>query len=88
MELQNLRATLEEEQNARASSNLDIELGTTEYILISLWLAFTTGVFGLLYKITKEADEACEVDLRLVEEKEKSAVQFATVNANGYQELL
>ena len=88
LELQNLRANLETEQNARANNNLDIELGTTEYILISMWLAFTTGVFGLLYKITKEADETSEVELRLVKEKKNSAVQFAQVNSDGYQELL
>ena len=56
--------------------------------MISMWLAFTTGVFGLLYKITKEADETSEVEIRLVKEKKNSAVQFAQVNSNGYQELL
>lgn len=33
----------------------DIQLGNTEYALISLWFVFTAIVFGLLYKITKEA---------------------------------
>ena len=32
-------------------------MGYTEYALISLWLAFTLGIFGLLYRITNEADE-------------------------------
>ena len=38
----------------------DLTFGTTEYVLITLWALFTTGVFCLLYKITKEADEECE----------------------------
>jgi len=33
----------------------DVQLGNTEYALISLWFVFTAIVFGLLYKITKEA---------------------------------
>ena len=46
--------------------DLDIDLGTTEYVLISMWFAFTAGVFGLLYKITKEADEECEENIKRV----------------------
>ena len=46
--------------NLAENKSLDIDLGTTEYVLISMWFAFTAGVFGLLYKITKEADEECE----------------------------
>jgi hypothetical protein len=48
--------------NLSENKNLDtdIDLGTTEYVLISLWFTFTAGVFALLYKITKEADEECE----------------------------
>ena len=48
-----------------AEKNLDLDLGTTEYVLITLWFIFTAGVFGLLYKITKEADEDCEEQMRL-----------------------
>ena len=39
------------------SDGFDGEMGYTEYALISLWLAFTLGIFGLLYRITNEADE-------------------------------
>ena len=46
--------------------DLDIDLGTTEYVLISMWFAFTAGVFGLLYKITKEADEECDENIKRV----------------------
>tara|TARA_B110000285_G_scaffold211513_1_gene254257 strand:+ start:360 stop:542 length:183 start_codon:yes stop_codon:yes gene_type:complete len=59
-----LRTSLEAEKVAK-TNNLDIQLGTTEYILISLWFAFTTGVFGLLYKITKEADDSCDDQVKL-----------------------
>ena len=38
----------------------NMEFGTTEYALIGLWAFFTTGVFGLLYKITQEADQEFE----------------------------
>ena len=38
----------------------NLTFGTTEYVLISMWAIFTAGVFCLLYKITKEADEECE----------------------------
>ena len=44
------------ESNEAEAKSLDIDLGTTEYVLISMWFAFTAGVFGLLYKITSEAD--------------------------------
>ena len=44
--------------------SLDTDLGTTEYVLISMWFAFTAGVFGLLYKITKEADEECDANIK------------------------
>ena len=33
-----------------------IEFGAIEYTLLTLWAAFTAGVFGLLYKITQEAE--------------------------------
>ena len=87
IQLQNLRSSLETEKAAK-SNNLDLDLGTTEYVLISLWLAFTTGVFGLLYKITKEADDTCEEQTRLTQEKKRSGIQFGQVNSNGYQELV
>ena len=34
-----------------------IDFGTTEYILITMWAIFTAGVFGILYKITMDAEE-------------------------------
>ena len=40
-----------------ATVHNDPDMGYTEYALISLWLAFTVGIFGLLYRITNEADE-------------------------------
>ena len=54
--LMNLESTQEK--------SLDVDLGTTEYVLISMWFAFTAGVFGLLYKITKEADEECDENIK------------------------
>ena len=38
-------------------NNENIEFGPTEYMLISLWAAFTLVVFIMLYKISKEADK-------------------------------
>ena len=57
------------------SNNLDIDLGTTEYVLIGMWFAFTIGVFSLLYKITKEADKEVE------ENKKKIRTQGAVQNS-------
>ena len=58
--MQNLEAEKQKgEEVVIANKNLDLDLGTTEYVLITLWFIFTAGVFGLLYKITKEADEDC-----------------------------
>ena len=37
--------------------NDDIEFGTTEYILVTIWAAFTAIVFLTLYKISKEVGE-------------------------------
>ena len=37
--------------------NDDIEFGTTEYILVTIWAAFTSIVFFTLYKISKEVGE-------------------------------
>lgn len=45
----------------------DVQLGNTEYALISLWFVFTAIVFGLLYKITKEA--VCDDEQEKVEKK-------------------
>ena len=64
--MQNLEAEKQKgEEVVIADKNLDLDLGTTEYVLITLWFIFTAGVFGLLYKITKEADEDCEEQMRL-----------------------
>ena len=57
------------------SNNLDIDLGTTEYVLIGMWFAFTIGVFSLLYKITKEADKEVE------DNKKKIRTQGAVQNS-------
>ena len=35
----------------------ELAFGTTEYVLFSVWMMFTAGMFTLLYKITQEADE-------------------------------
>jgi len=61
----------------------DLELGTTEYILISLWFFFTTGVFTLLYKITKEADETCEAQLKQAEQKKYNGLHFGQVRSES-----
>ena len=66
-------------QNLEASQT-DETFGTTEKVLISMWFAFTAGVFGLLYKITKEADEECEEQM-----KPRSNVSVARVE--GYQQI-
>ena len=56
-QLMNLESNEAEAEILEADAmSLDIDLGTTEYVLISMWFAFTAGVFGLLYKITSEAD--------------------------------
>ena len=61
-----LGATRQQPQlmNLESSKSQQLELGTTEYVLISMWFAFTAGVFGLLYKITSEADQECENNLK------------------------
>ena len=58
VQLQNLEATKEPAaQDAEAVDPESLAFGTTEYVLITMWALFTAGVFSLLYKITKEADE-------------------------------
>ena len=37
-------------------SEMNLELGSAEYVLFTLWLMFTFGVFSLLYKVTKMAN--------------------------------
>ena len=55
LELQNLSSTLQAEN---AATEIDESVFTiTEKVLVGIWLVFTSGVFGLLYKITSEADE-------------------------------
>ena len=48
--------------------------GTTEYALISMWAIFTAGVFGLLYKITSEADEELQQTKAFASEAIKPSV--------------
>jgi len=62
------------------NANLDLDLGTTEYVLIGLWFAFTAGVFSLLYKITNEAEKQ--------NEKPKEREVMISRVENGYQNLV
>ena len=48
---------IEAEEEFKDSELIEGEMGTTEYCLIGLWAVFTAGIFGLLYRITQEADE-------------------------------
>ena len=50
-------------------------MGTTEYVLIAMWFAFTAGVFGLLYRITKEADEECEQNIKRANENHGVSIE-------------
>ena len=75
LQLQNLESYVPSPTDSTATEELNLEnmeLGTTEYVLIGLWALFTTGVFGLLYKITKEADHELETKWGQVKGEEKS----------------
>ena len=59
-----------EEPVAAPFDEAPVELGNTEIALISLWAVFTAAIFGLLYKITKEADEEHQRTVKSVTLKE------------------
>ena len=88
-----MRQTLEQEKAAATeiAPQLDLSEGLTtiEKVLIALWCTFTSCVFALLYKITKEVDEnAQNYQLEDIEEKKQERVQFGQISSNGYEELL